>query len=143
MEVELKTHLGYEKHDKKTKSTTNRRNGFSSKTLRSAEYGELPIAIPRYREGEFEPTIVEKNQSSVSVLKERIIAMYAKGISIRDIQDHFNDLYGSEVSPTLISNVTNKVLLLVKEWQNSPLEALYPIIFMDAIQFKVRYEGRI
>lgn len=143
MEAELETHLGYEKHDKKTKSTTNRRNGSSSKTLRSAEYGELPIAVPRDREGEFEPAIVKKNQSSVSGLEERIIAMYAKGMSTRDIQDHFNDLYGSEVSPTLISNVTNKVLPLVKEWQNRPLEALYPIIFMDAIHFKVRYEGRI
>lgn len=143
MEAELETHLGYEKHDKKTKSTTNRRNGSSSKTLRSSEYGDLPIAVPRDREGEFEPAIVKKNQSSVSGLEERIIAMYAKGMSTRDIQDHFNDLYGSEVSPTLISNVTNKVLPLVKEWQNRPLEALYPIIFMDAIHFKVRHEGRI
>lgn len=109
MEAELETHLGYEKHDKKTKSTTNRRNGSSSKTLRSAEYGELPIAVPRDREGEFEPAIVKKNQSSVSGLEERIIAMYAKGMSTRDIQDHFDDLYGSEVSPTLISNVTNIV----------------------------------
>lgn len=143
MEAELETHLGYEKHDKTTKTTTNRRNGSSSKTLRSAEYGELPIAVPRDREGEFEPAIVKKNQSSVSGLEERIIAMYAKGMSTRDIQDHFNDLYGSEVSPTLISNVTNKVFPLVKEWQNRPLEALYPIIFMDATHFKVRYEGRI
>lgn len=143
LEAELETHLGYEKHDKKTKTTMNRRNGSSSKTLRSAEYGELPIAVPRDREGEFEPAIVKKNQSSISGLEERIIAMYAKGMSTRDIQDHFSDLYGSEVSPTLISNVTNKILPLVKEWQNRPLEALYPIIFMDAIHFKVRHEGRI
>ncbi|MFQ7233274.1 MAG: IS256 family transposase, partial [Enterococcus hulanensis] len=87
--------------------------------------------------------MVKKDQSSVSGLEERSIAMYAKGMSTRDIQDHFNDLYGSEVSLTLISNVTNKVLPMIKEWQNRLLEALYSIIFMDAIHFKVRYEGRI
>ncbi|WP_260455874.1 transposase [Enterococcus gilvus] len=130
MAAELGTHHGYEKHNKKTKTTANRRNGYSSKTLRSAEYGELPVAIPKDREGEFEPAIVKKNQSSVFGLEERVIAMYAyaKGMITRDIQDHFNDLYGSEVSPTLISNFPNKVLPLVKEWKNRSLEAFYPII---------------
>lgn len=143
MEAELETHLGYEKHSKHEKETGNRRNGSSSKTLRSSEYGEVPISIPRDRNGAFEPQVVKKNQTSLAGLEERIIGMYAKGMTTRDIEDHFNDLYGAEVSPTLISNVTNKILPLVKEWQNRPLEALYPIIFMDAIHFKVRHEGRI
>ncbi|EOI53640.1 IS256 family transposase [Enterococcus gilvus] len=143
MEAELDTHLGYEKNSKEQKDTVNRRNGTSSKTLRSSEYGEVPLAVPRDRNGEFEPTIIKKNQTSLSGLEDQIIAMYTKGLSTRDIQDHFADLYGAEVSPTLISNVTNKILPLVKEWQNRPLEALYPIIFMDAILFKVRHEGRI
>lgn len=143
MEAELDTHLGYEKHSKENKDTMNRRNGTSSKTLRSSEYGEVPLAVPRDRNGEFEPTIIKKNQTTLSGLEDQIIAMYTKGLSTRDIQDHFADLYGAEVSPTLISNVTNKILPLVKEWQNRPLEALYPIIFMDAIHFKVRHEGRI
>lgn len=143
MEAELDTHLGYDKHSKENKNTMNRRNGTSSKTLRSSEYGEVPLAVPRDRNGEFEPIIIKKNQTSLSGLEDQIIAMYTKGLSTRDIQDHFADLYGAEVSPTLISNVTNKILPLVKEWQNRPLEALYPIIFMDAIHFKVRHEGRI
>ena len=143
MEAELDTHLGYDKHDKGSKESSNRRNGASSKTLRSSEFGELPIQVPRDRNGDFEPLIVKKNQTSLSGLEEKIIAMYAKGMSTRDIQDHFSDLYGTDVSPTLISNVTNKILPMVKEWQNRSLEALYPIVFMDAIHFKVRNEGRI
>lgn len=143
MEAELDTHLGYEKNSKENKVTENRRNGTSSKTLRSTEYGKVPLAIPRDRNGKFEPLIIKKNQTSLTGLEDQIIAMYAKGLSTRDIEEHFNDLYGAEVSPTLISNVTNKILPLVKEWQNRPLEALYPIIFMDAIHFKVRHEGRI
>ncbi|WP_367377493.1 IS256 family transposase [Enterococcus gilvus] len=143
MEAELDTHLGYEKNSKEQKGTGNRRNGTSSKTLRSSEYGEVPLAIPRGRNGGFEPMIIKKNQTSLTGLEDQIIAMYTKGLSTRDIQEHFTDLYGAEVSPTLILNVTNKVLPLVKEWQNRPLEALYPIIFMDAIHFKVRHEGRI
>lgn len=143
MEAELDTDLGYEKDSKENKDTMNRRNESNSKPLRSSEYGEVPLAVPRDRNGEFEPTIIKKNQISLSGLEDQIIAMYTKNLSTRDIQDHFANQYGAEVSPTLISNVTNKILPLVKEWQNSPLEACYPIIFMDAIRFKVRHEGRI
>ncbi|WPH45595.1 IS256 family transposase [Enterococcus faecalis] len=143
MEAELDTHLGYDKNSKETKDTDNRRNGTSNKTLRSSEFGEIPLTIPRDRNSEYEPIIVKKNQTSLSGLEDQIIAMYTKGLSTREIQDYFTDLYGAEVSPTLISNVTNKILPLVKEWQNRPLDALYPIIFMDAIHFKVRHEGRI
>ncbi|MFP8918510.1 IS256 family transposase [Enterococcus innesii] len=143
MEAELDTHLGYDKNSKETKDTENRRNGTSSKTLRSSEFGEIPLTIPRDRNSEYEPIIVKKNQTSLSGLEDQIIAMYTKGLSTREIQDYFTDLYGAEVSPTLISNVTNKILPLVKEWQNRPLDALYPIIFMDAIHYKVRHEGRI
>lgn len=143
MEAELDTHLGYDNNSKETKNTTNRRNGTSNKTLRSSEFGEIPLTIPRDRNSEYEPIIVKKNQTSLSGLEDQIIAMYTKGLSTREIQDYFTDLYGAEVSPTLISNVTNKILPLVKEWQNRPLDVLYPIIFMDAIHFKVRHEGRI
>lgn len=143
MEAELDTHLGYDKNSKETKDTNNRRNGTSSKTLRSSEFGEIPLTIPRDRNSEYDPIIVKKNQTSLSGLEDQIIAMYTKGLSTREIQDYFTDLYGAEVSPTLISNVTNKILPLVKEWQNRPLDALYPIIFMDAIHFKVRHEGQI
>lgn len=143
MEAELDTHLGYEKHSKSDKTTQNRRNGSSSKILRSSEYGEVPISVPRDRNGEFEPLVVKKNQTNLSGLEERIISMYAKGMTIREIEDHFFELYGTQMSPTLISNVTNRIMPLVKEWQNRPLESLYPIIFMDAIHFKVRDEGRI
>lgn len=128
MEAELDTHLDYEKHSKESKDTMNRRNGTSSKTLRSSENGEVPLAVPCVRNGEFEPIIIKKNQPSLSGLEDQIIAMYTKRLSTYDIQDHFADLYGAEVSPTLISNVTNKILPLVKEWQTRPLEALYPII---------------
>lgn len=107
------------------------------------EFGELPIKVPRDRNGNFEPLIVKKNQTSLSGLEEKIIAMYAKGMSTRDIQDHFSDLYGTDVSPMLISNVSNKILPLVKEWKNRLLESLYPIVFRDVIHFKVRNEGWI
>ncbi len=140
LEGELDTTLGYPKHDTKNKRTTNSRNGHSKKTVRS-EYGEMDLQIPRDREGEFEPVIVKKHQSNVTGIEDQIIALYAKGISTRDIQDHLQQLYGVEVSPTLISNVTNKLLPLIKEWQNRPLQNVYAIVFMDAIHFKAKQDG--
>lgn len=142
MEAELDTTLGYEKNGSSGKTTTNRRNGHSKKAIVS-EYGEAEIAIPRDREGEHEPIIVKKHQKNLSGIEDQIIAMYSKGMSVRDIQDHLNQLYGIEVSPTLISNVTNKLMPMIKEWQNRPLEQTYAIVFMDAIHYKVRQEGAI
>jgi transposase-like protein len=142
LEAELETTLGYAKHDIKHKQTTNSRNGYSKKTVRS-EYGDIELKVPRDREGEFEPVIVKKNQSNVTGIEDQIMAMYAKGVSTRDIQDHLQQLYGIEVSPTLISNVTSKIVPLIKEWQNRPLQAVYAVMFLDAIHFKVKQDGAI
>jgi transposase-like protein len=114
LEGEMDAHLGYQKHDMQNKQTTNSRNGKSKKSIIS-EYGEQEIAIPRDREGEFEPLVVKKHQSNVTGIEDQIVALYAKGISTQEIQDHLNNLYGIEVSPTFISNVTNKIVPLIKE----------------------------
>lgn len=101
-----------------------------------SEYGEQEIMVPRYRLGEFEPLVVQKHQKNVTGIKDQIIALYAKGVSTREIQDYLQNLYGIEVSPTLISNVTNKIVPLIKEWQNRPLQGVYAVVYMDAIHFK-------
>lgn len=142
LEAEMDTHLGYEKHEVKTKATTNSRNGKSRKTVMS-EYGEQEIAVPRDRQGEFEPLVIKKHQSNVTGIEDQIVALYAKGVSTRDIQDHLANLYGIDVSPTLISNVTNKIVPLIKEWQNRPLQGVYAVVFLDAIHFKVKHDGAI
>jgi putative transposase len=100
-------------------------------------------SVPRDRQGEFEPIVVKKHQSNVTGIEDQIIALYAKGVSTRDIQDHLENLYGIEVSPTLISNVTNKIIPLIKEWQNRPLQGVYAVVFLDAIHFKVKQDGAI
>ncbi|WP_127576063.1 IS256 family transposase [Paenibacillus barengoltzii] len=142
LEAELDTHLGYEKHEVKAKMTPNSRNGKSKKTVVS-EYGEQEIMVPRDRMGEFEPIVVQKHQKNVTGIEDQIIALYAKGVSTREIQDHLQNLYGIEVSPTLISNVTNKIVPLIKEWQNRPLQGVYAVVYMDAIHFKVKQDGAI
>ena len=138
----MDTHLGYEKHEKTDKKTTNSRNGKSRKSMTS-EYGEQEITVPRDRHGEFEPLVVKKYQSNVTGIEDQIIALYAKGVSTREIQDHLHQLYGIDVSPTLISNVTNKIMPMVKEWQNRPLQSVYAVVFLDAIHFKVKQDGAI
>lgn len=142
LEAELDTTLGYEKNDVHNKRTSNRRNGHSVKTVRS-EFGEINIQIPRDREGEHDPLIVKKHQKNVTGIEDQILALYAKGVSTRDIQDHLERLYGIEVSPTLISNITNKIMPMVKEWQNRPLQKIYAAVFLDAIHFKVKQDGQI
>jgi putative transposase len=142
LEAEMDTHLGYEKHETKAKATSNSRNGKSKKTVVS-EYGEQEILVPRDRLSEFEPLVVKKHQSNVTGIEDQIVALYAKGVSTREIQDHLQNLYGIEVSPTLISNVTNKLLPLIKEWQNRPLQGVYAVVFLDAIHFKVKQDGAI
>lgn len=142
LEAEMDTHLGYEKHEVKSKTTSNSRNGKSRKTLVS-EYGEQEISVPRDRQGEFEPIVVKKHQSNVTGIEDQIVALYAKGVSTREIQDHLANLYGIDVSPTLISNVTNKIVPLIKEWQNRPLQGVYAVVFLDAIHFKVKQDGAI
>lgn len=142
LEAELDTTLGYSKNEKSAKQTTNRRNGHSPKTVVS-EYGDTELLIPRDREGEHEPLIVRKHQKNLTGIEEQIIALYSKGMTVRDIQDHLNQLYDVSISPTLISNVTNKLMPLIKEWQSRPLEKTYAVVFLDAIHYKVRQEGSI
>jgi transposase-like protein len=137
---EMDEHLGYEKYDTSNKETDNSRNGRSKKSLRS-EYGEIDISVPRDREGAFEPQIVKKHQSDISGIDAQIISMYAKGMSNRDIEDHMRDLYGVDVSPSLISRITDKILPEIREWQSRELKRIYPIVFMDAIHYSIRKDN--
>ncbi|MFC2145717.1 IS256 family transposase [Actinomycetota bacterium] len=142
LEAELEDDLGYTRYDYKNKSTTNSRNGYSKKSLKS-NYGKSDIKIPRDRDGDFEPKIVKKNQTTLPSIDDQVLSMYAKGMTTRDIEAHLESLYGIDASPELISRITDKILPLVTEWQNRPLEEVYAIVFMDAIHYKVRSEGRI
>jgi putative transposase len=143
LEGELDEELGYSKYDYRNKKTDNSRNGYSEKTLKTS-LGDLELSIPRDRKGEFEPQLVKKNQTSLSGdIEEKILSMYAKGMSTGDIESHIRDIYGLSVSDTTISRVTDKILPVVKEWQVRPLESIYAIVFLDAIHFHVRSEGQI
>lgn len=139
---EMTDHLGYEKHSKKGYHSGNSRNGHSSKTLKS-DHGEIPINSPRDRNGTFEPKIVPKGKTHFDGFDDIIISLYTRGMSIRDIQDHIKKLYQVDVSPDLISNVTDAVLEEITEWQNRPLDKMYPIIYLDAIMIKMRDEGHV
>ena len=143
LEAELDDELGYGRYDYRNKDTDNSRNGHSSKTLRTS-YGDVEVAVPRDRKGEFEPQLLKKNQTSVSQdIEEKILSMYAKGMTTRDIETHIQDIYGIEVSDTTISRITDKILPIAKEWQQRPLEAVYAVVFLDAIHYHVRSEGQI
>jgi len=142
LEAELEEDLGYTRYDYKNKRTTNSRNGFSKKKVRS-NYGDTEIKVPRDRDGEFEPKIVKKNQSTLPSIEDQVLSMYAKGMTTTDIEKHLESIYGIEATPELISRITDKILPLVTEWQARPLEKVYSIVFMDAIHYKVRSEGRI
>jgi putative transposase len=139
--AELTHHLGYEKGAAPVgRARSNSRNGHSAKTVLTDD-GEIDLSIPRDRAGTFEPVLVPKGVTRVEGFDARIISLYARGLSVREIQAHLKEMYGTEVSPDLISRVTDAVLDEVKEWQNRPLEALYPIVFFDALRVKVRDEG--
>jgi putative transposase len=142
LDAEMDGHLGYQKHDDENKKTVNRRNGHGKKSVRSG-YGDISLDVPRDRNGEFAPIVVEKRQKNVTGIEEQILALYARGMSTRDIQDHLSDIYGMDVSATLISNITNKIIPLIREWQNRPLSDVYAVVFLDAIHYKVRCEGAI
>lgn len=143
LDAELDEELGYSKYDYKNKDTDNSRNGHSSKTLRTS-FGEVDVSIPRDRKGEFEPQLLKKNQTSVSQdMEEKILSMYAKGMSTGDIESHIRDIYGVEVSDTTVSRMTDKILPIAKEWQQRPLESIYAVVFLDAIHYHVRSEGQI
>ena len=143
LEAELTGELGYSKYDYKNKETKNSRNGYSSKKLRT-NYGEVDVSIPRDRKGEFEPQLLKKNQTSISQdIEEKILSMYAKGMSTRDIEAHIRDIYGLEVSDTTVSRITDKILPVAREWQQRPLESIYAVVFLDAIHYHVRSEGQV
>lgn len=143
LEGELDEELGYSKYDYQNKQTDNSRNGHSEKTLKTS-LGDLELSIPRDRNGEFDPQLVKKNQTSLSGdIEEKILSMYAKGMSTSDIESHIRDIYGLSVSDTTVSRVTDKILPVVKEWQVRPLESIYAVVFLDAIHFHVRSEGQI
>ena len=142
LEAEMDEHLGYEKNSVQGNNSGNSRNGYGKKTVKS-EWGESEIVVPRDRNGTFEPQVVEKRQTRTDDIETRILAMFAKGMSTRDIEDHLRDIYGVDASPGLISRITDKIMPAVAEWQNRPLDTVYPIVFLDGIVFKVRKDARV
>ena len=140
--AELTHHLGYEKGDPAGRGTGNSRNGTSSKALLTDD-GEIEIEVPRDRAGTFEPVIVAKGQTRFDGFDEKIISLYGRGMTVREIQGHLVELYGTEVSPDLISKVTDAILDEVREWQSRPLESIYPVVFFDALRVKIRDEGMV
>ena len=141
MNAEFDSSMGYSKYDKTT-DKTNYRNGSTKKNLKS-EFGEFEFETPRDRNGEFEPKIVPKNKRDVSGIEDKIISLYGRGLSTREINEQIQDLYGIEVSSTMVSNITDQILPEIREWQNRPLESIYPIVFIDAVHFSVRQDNQV
>lgn len=142
LEAEMDEHLGYEKNSVAGNNTGNSRNGYGKKRIIS-DYGECEIAVPRDRKGEFEPRVLAKRQTRTDEIERKIQTMYAKGMSQRDIEDTIREIYGSEVSQGMISKITDKIMPEVNEWQNRPLEKIYPVIYFDGIVFNTRKDNRI
>ncbi|WP_424246244.1 IS256 family transposase [Clostridioides difficile] len=142
LEAELDDHLGYDRYDNKNKNTKNSRNGYRNKNVKS-DFGEITLNIPRDRNGDFEPKVIRNYENDISGIENQVIAMYSKGMSTRDISSYLKSIYGIDISHSLIAKITDRVLPLAHEWQNRPLDMIYPIVFMDAIHYKVRSEGRI
>jgi len=142
LESEMEEHLGYDKHSVAGNNSGNSRNGYGKKTIKS-EWGEAEIAVPRDRRGSFEPQIIEKRQTRTDDIEARILAMYSKGMSTRDIEDHLRDIYGVDASASLISRITDKVMPELAEWQSRPLSEVYPVVFFDGVNFKVKKDGKV
>lgn len=142
LQAEMTHHLGHEKHGAISNQSRNARNGSSKKTLKG-DFGTMPIEIPRDREGTFEPVIIAKGQTRFAEFDDKIISLYSRGMTTREIESHLKEIYGVDVSPTLISTVTEAVSEEVKIWQNRQLEPVYPIVYMDAIRVKVRDNGHV
>jgi transposase-like protein len=142
LEAELEETLGYEPHSRQAKKSSNRRNGTTSKTVLGS-FGAVDLEVPRDRDGEFEPKLVKKHQRSISSFDEKIISMYAKGMTTRDIQTHVQELYGADISPTTVSNITEKVMAEAQDWQSRPLKKIYSIVYLDAIHYKVKEDSQI
>jgi putative transposase len=142
LQGEMTHHLGYEKHSPEGKNTGNSRNGKSSKKIRGKR-GQIEIDVPRDRASSFEPQLIKKGQTRFDGFDDKIISMYARGMTCREIRAHLQEIYGVEVSPDLISTVTDSVIDEVRTWQSRPLDAVYPILYLDALQVKVKAEGRV
>jgi putative transposase len=142
LEAEMDVTMGYDKNDVKNKQTDNYRNGHSEKTVKS-QYGAIDLKIPRDRNGEHEPKIIPKYKRDISGIEEKVMALYARGMSTRDIHEQIKDLYGIEISAEMVSKITERVIPEIKEWQNRPLEPIYPFMFLDAIHYKIREDGHI
>lgn len=142
MQAEMTEHLGYEKHAPNGNNSGNSRNGSYKKTIKG-EFGQLEMTVPRDRQSSFEPIIIPKGESRFTGFDDKIISMYARGMTTRDIQAHLEEIYGVEVSPTLVSQVTQAVTEEIALWQNRPLDEVYPIMYLDAVRVKVRHEGRV
>lgn len=142
LNAEMTEHLGYEKHSAEGINSGNSRNGTSSKTLLDAD-GDFQIDVPRDRQGDFEPLLVRKRQVRLPGFDEKVLALYSRGLTTRQIQDHLLELYDVEISPALITTVTDAVLDEVRAWQSRPLDPVYPVVFLDALHVKIRSEGRV
>ena len=142
LEAELEEELEYSKHDYRNKETDNSRNGYTKKTINSS-HGKIELSIPRDRKGEYEPVVVKKHQRSIASIEDRILSMYARGMTYKDIQAHMEEIYGSALSTESISRITDKIIPIVSEWRNRPLEEVYSIIYMDAVFYKVTESNQI
>ncbi|MGZ5056153.1 MAG: IS256 family transposase [Methylobacter sp.] len=142
LEVELADHLGHARHEPVANPAGNTRNGKSKKTLKG-EFGELPLEISRDRQGSFEPQIIPKHQTRWNGFDDKILSLYARGMTVREIQAHLAEIYGTEVSPTLISSVTDAVIEDARAWQSRPLDAVYPIVYLDCFHVKIRDAGTV
>ena len=142
LEQEMAEHLGYEKHEVKGYLSGNNRNGTNKKSVKGS-FGEFDLEVPRDRTGSFEPQLVKKRQRSISSFDQKIISMYGKGMTTRDIQEHILEIYGAEISPTMVSHITEKVIAVAQEWQARPLDSVYLVVFFDAIHYKVKEDGKV
>ena len=140
LDGELDEELGYSKYDYKNKETSNSRNGYSRKTVQGS-FGEMEIEVPRDRDGEFEPQLVKKHQSDVSSIEDKVIFLYSQGVSTRDIQKTMREMYGIDVDDSRVSKITDKLLPVIREWQERPLQAIYAMVILDAVHYSVRENG--
>ena len=142
MDAELEDELGYSKYDYRNKQTSNARNGTYKKTVSSSQ-GDIELEIPRDRDGEYTPEIVKKHQMDISAIEDKILFLYSQGTSTRDIERTMQEMYGISVDATRVSRITDKLLPIIREWQNRPLESVYALVMLDAIHYKVREEGSV
>ena len=142
LEAEMEEYLGYEKHSAEGDHSGNSRNGFGKKTIKS-EWGEAELSVPRDRNGRFEPKVIGKRQTRTDEIEARVLAMYGKGMSTREIEEYIRDIYGAEVSASLVSKITDKIMPEAREWQSRPLDDVYPVVFFDGVWFKGRVDGKV